>query len=248
MSIFNKLRQNAIQSTKTRKYIVYALGEITIIVIGIFIALSVNNWNDSRLKKIKEREYLVEIQNNLINDQISIQESLEFNATKTEAIFNSLQLFSKVEDVESFMQKFIPQMPKLASFSVFNPIRVAFENMLSAEKIDLIHNTELRKLLTEYYSSNIIDFGTQERVKEITRKFIDEISPLIVNWEQIHQLAGVRLQIKSVKAIDFYKNELIISRLFIMNKNIEAQNMELDYSNVQIEKIIQYIDVELSKK
>ena len=48
MGVFNKIRRNAILSISLKGYIKYGVGEILIVVIGVFFALQINNWNDRR--------------------------------------------------------------------------------------------------------------------------------------------------------------------------------------------------------
>ena len=48
MKIFRKIRQKLLTENKFSKYLIYALGEIVLVVIGILIALQINNWNQSK--------------------------------------------------------------------------------------------------------------------------------------------------------------------------------------------------------
>lgn len=57
LSLFRKIRQNLLAQNRATKYLLYALGEILLVVMGILIALQVNNWNEER--KIKENERLL---------------------------------------------------------------------------------------------------------------------------------------------------------------------------------------------
>ena len=52
IKFFRKIRQNLLMENKTGKYFKYAIGEIVLVVIGIFIALSINNWNDNTEKTV----------------------------------------------------------------------------------------------------------------------------------------------------------------------------------------------------
>ena len=54
IKFFRHIRQNLLMENKTGKYFKYAIGEIVLVVIGILIALSINNWNESRKNKILE--------------------------------------------------------------------------------------------------------------------------------------------------------------------------------------------------
>jgi len=61
LKFFRKIRQNMINENKTGKYLKYAIGEIILVVIGILIALSINNWNEKRKDSILEKEYLTRL-------------------------------------------------------------------------------------------------------------------------------------------------------------------------------------------
>ena len=53
---FRKIRQNLLSEGKTVKYLKYAIGEIVLVVIGILIALSINNWNEQKKSRDREKE------------------------------------------------------------------------------------------------------------------------------------------------------------------------------------------------
>ena len=57
IKFFRKIRQKLLSEDKFRKYLLYAIGEIILVVIGILIALQINNWNQNRLNKQLESQY-----------------------------------------------------------------------------------------------------------------------------------------------------------------------------------------------
>ena len=65
IKFFRKIRQNLIMENKTGKYIKYAIGEIVLVVIGILIALQINNWNNNQKANIEEKEILESLYENL---------------------------------------------------------------------------------------------------------------------------------------------------------------------------------------
>ena len=58
IKFFRKIRQNLLSEGKTGKYLKYAIGEIILVVIGILIALSINNWNENQKLRNQEITYL----------------------------------------------------------------------------------------------------------------------------------------------------------------------------------------------
>lgn len=75
LRFFRNLRKSIIETVTnhnsfsiSRKYLLYAIGEIVLVMIGILLALQVNNWNELRKDRIKEKYVLLEILNSINND------------------------------------------------------------------------------------------------------------------------------------------------------------------------------------
>lgn len=78
IKFFRKIRQNLIETGKTGKYLKYAIGEIILVVIGILIALQVNNWNEKKLEENKLQTIFNIISKDLEGDILKIKEILGF--------------------------------------------------------------------------------------------------------------------------------------------------------------------------
>ena len=68
LAFFHKIRKSLIEAGSTRKYILYAIGEILLVMIGILLALQVNNWNEERNNRKLEKYYLERIVEDLQAD------------------------------------------------------------------------------------------------------------------------------------------------------------------------------------
>ena len=68
ITFFRKIRQKLLSENTFSKYLIYAIGEIFLVVIGILIALQINNWNENRIKTNKEIVILKEVQRDLRRD------------------------------------------------------------------------------------------------------------------------------------------------------------------------------------
>jgi hypothetical protein len=68
LHFFRKIRHDLIANSKTYKYFKYAVGEVVLVVLGILIALQINNWNEEKKTEQRIVSFLIEIQNNLDND------------------------------------------------------------------------------------------------------------------------------------------------------------------------------------
>ena len=76
IKFFRKLRFDLMEKNKTGKYLKYAIGEIILVVIGILIALQINNWNENRKENIIENKILVEISKGLKEDLNDIKANM----------------------------------------------------------------------------------------------------------------------------------------------------------------------------
>lgn len=76
IKFFRKIRQNLLSEGKTGKYLKYAIGEILLVVIGILIALQINNWNEERKLKATADAYIERLISDIIADTTLIHKGL----------------------------------------------------------------------------------------------------------------------------------------------------------------------------
>ena len=84
INFFRKIRKQLADDNKPLKYMRYAIGEIVLVVIGILIALSINNWNEERKDRIIEKKVLV-----------GLAKNLEMNIERFETRLSTIQRYSK---------------------------------------------------------------------------------------------------------------------------------------------------------
>ena len=78
LKFFRRVRKRLIDQADLRRYLFYAIGEILLVVIGILIALQVNNWSEERKARQFESEILSLIDQNLRADAVQLKEILEY--------------------------------------------------------------------------------------------------------------------------------------------------------------------------
>jgi len=77
LTFLRRIRKSLIDSGSTRKYLLYAIGEIALVVIGILIALQINNWNEFKRERANEKELLQDILSNIERNSVIMHEGLE---------------------------------------------------------------------------------------------------------------------------------------------------------------------------
>ncbi|MBT8315434.1 MAG: hypothetical protein KJP26_13320, partial [Maribacter sp.] len=77
LKFFKIIRQQLITKGNFKKYLIYAIGEIILVVAGILIALSINNWNERRKTEILELEYLKRLRTDLKVDSLYLNNEMQ---------------------------------------------------------------------------------------------------------------------------------------------------------------------------
>jgi len=147
IKFFRKIRQNLLMENKTGKYLKYAVGEIVLVVIGILIALSINNWNENKKLVNKEVKILKEIKYELegsLNDLTDDIEDHQRNLNSTRIIRNTMLFNEKYND--SLNEHFL----LIVDHETFTAKQSAFESLQSIG-LEIISNDSIRQKITTTY-------------------------------------------------------------------------------------------------
>ena len=150
ISLFRRIRQKLIDSGSVTKYLFYAIGEILLVVIGILIALQVNNWNEERKDRIEEKYYLEKLIENIEADSTLLADQTDYLVAMTSRIDSALGMMLDESTFES--DRFTILINDLLGVPVFVQNSVTYENLISSGKISLITDQSLVNSLFEYYN------------------------------------------------------------------------------------------------
>jgi hypothetical protein len=151
--LFNNIRKKLINdtpsSTRTTNYLKYAIGEIVLVVIGILIALSINNWNENR----KEANKLKVLTENLHNEFKTNLEELEVDLNRLKGKIsagNALKSYTGIETVEISEFKVDSLLFEAFSSPTWNPSTFTLNDIKNSGKLSDIKNTQLKLLLYQW--------------------------------------------------------------------------------------------------
>jgi len=150
LTFFRKIRQQLLLENKLSRYLIYAFGEILLVMIGILLALQVNNWNELNQRKNTEQKMLEELLVNLRAD--SVDNSI--NIKWYERTAQSAQII--VETLESktpWHDSLATHYGNIFTFGISTLNKSAYENLKSIG-FNLISNDSIRIALTDLYSIN----------------------------------------------------------------------------------------------
>jgi len=149
IKFFRRVRQKLLSQNKFSKYLLYAIGEIVLVVIGILIALQINNWNENTKLKQKELLLLKELKENLQNDL----NDLNFNISNNGRLIYSNETIKEVlEQKIHYHDSLNFHFGNIFGNYLLTENTAAWENLKSVG-LDLISNDSLRNGLSYLYSS-----------------------------------------------------------------------------------------------
>lgn len=221
IKFFRHIRKNLLMDNKTSKYFKYALGEILLVMIGILLALQVNNWNTKRIEKINETKYLNNIILDLEKDLTSLSYQMEFRTSKysgNEKLIGQIN-GDQVKDITELTYNVANSLME----ERFTPNNSTYNELASSGNLNLIKNDSIKILLLELeelYKRN--NFGIEHELFEY-REYIskpifkytntDKLLRVFAGEKSIEE-QGITLEtFKDLFNSSEYKNGLFISNL-----------------------------------
>ncbi|WP_040254288.1 DUF6090 family protein [Psychroserpens mesophilus] len=153
IKFFRKIRQNLLSEGKTGKYFKYAIGEIILVVIGILIALGINNWNEERKNTSKRTSYLENLKIDLKKDLENLERLNTINTSaETDGFYLAEFLDNNLVEVDTL------RLTKSIIFTGYIPnltvISATYNDLINSNNIQLFNDIELKRLLDDYYIRN----------------------------------------------------------------------------------------------
>ena len=148
IAFFRKVRQKLISQGRIMRYMTYAIGEIVLVVIGILIALQLNNWNADYQAGKEELKLLSEMRRNLTTDL----EDCYWNIRKQKDLKSSnLAVLNHLQNQTPFHDSLVAHYGNLI-YSTTQRRNMSTYDHLKSKGMDLIRNDSLRRNITTVYS------------------------------------------------------------------------------------------------
>ena len=157
IKFFRRIRQQLLAEGKTAKYFKYAIGEILLVMIGILLALQVNNWNEERKERLQEQVLLRQLQTEFKSNLDQLEEKI---AIHREIILSASKLLGYIDAPETRLKDSINRYLALSvSYTTFDPI---VSDLANSGGLKLLKNNNLKQLLS-YWTSEIPQLTESEQ-------------------------------------------------------------------------------------
>ena len=183
IKFFRKIRYKLMSENKNTKYFKYAIGEIVLVVIGILIALQINNWNVARVETNQEIKILKELKNDLNTNLAEITEMITDISNRKKAanlILSYIKEQKKVNDTLKLAFELLPLD------GIFNNAQTAYK-YIENQGINIISNDSLRIRITVMYEKDFLNITNRENMEKqiILTEFTPILSPLLITTTSI---------------------------------------------------------------
>ena len=231
IKFFRKIRQDLLKKGKTGKYLQYAIGEIVLVVIGILIALSINNWNDGQSKRNAELNFYKNKKQQLLDDANNIASELKYNTRFVNQFRNAIQI---IETNDRSKKDSLGKITvNLIGYSDFDGQSNIYETMVNSGDVKLLKNTDiierLRRLEETYFYLNRMEAIHLDAVMLVIPEVIQTVQLTTGKVENEDYLFGSKFQ------------NLFVITLRLMDEKDEVYNRAIK----EIESIVQLIDDEI---
>ena len=227
IKFFRKIRQNLLMENKTSKYFKYAIGEIVLVVIGILIALQINNWNEQRKLSEKATKYVNKIKNDLKVDTLNIGKLIKKGNDYKKNIEKYFDYFDSSDSLNISMDSLRGSISKInAKYLQYYPVNKTFKDMESLGNSNLLSDPQ---------RDFLIKLADQQQELEI---IIDSYITIAINQTQkSSEYLG--------KPLNFYKNlnqknstERKTQGLLHIHLHLDALSDLYYYINIKGKKLI----------
>ena len=252
---FSKMRYKLAAENRAAKYLRYAIGEILLVVIGILIALQVNNWNENRKQRVKELHYLSNLKTDLTLNIAEIDKYIETRNSSTVSATKILEYFEgkPIAEPDSFNFHAV----NVYTWQKFFQIDNTFQELTNSGNLSIISNDSIKNgllnLETLYkklkYEEEHFRYDSEVMLYEPSYGILD-INALVKNftYQVTNGQAGEHVSLPKENYETLLKNIKQKNGFAMATYEFPFMNSQLEEMKNMCEKIITLINSELEKK
>lgn len=242
IKFFRKIRQKLIQEGKTANYLKYAIGEIVLVVIGILIALSINNWNTANNEHKILNGHLETILENISNNKVQLHELLKHRQKSQVLSTQMINAYKSKQNANS--ETFVEALLSIVIESKFDPDLSGFERLKSStmyksETINTIRDLtlEYNKIIEEIKFTEMRHNEFSENMENGLWKngFYDEVWPHLRAAIDLEKFGKPETEIDLIRVTNeygeikglFLRNEFVNSKILVLYNTLLSKGEEI---------------------
>ena len=246
IKFFRKIRENLIMENKTGKYFKYAIGEIVLVVIGILIALSINNWNENRKNKIIEHTYLENIKADFILNLSSLDKFILDRENSIKASDSILEFFNGERDLD--INAFNRYSVNVMVWFPFEQHDNTYKELLNSGNLSIITNKNIKDRIQNMQASfKKVAFIEGEMQQDFERYLYDPFFSIADLETSLKSYGGENTKLDSTQVNKLINNQSYKNGFVLSSFNSESLINEYSILLLTTNELISLINQELNK-
>ena len=241
INFFRKIRKQLADDNKPFKYLRYAIGEIILVVIGILIALSINNWNEDRKQENLKQRLYVELYESIKSDTVDYNDDLKV----LKSVVLNVKLLKEKINLDTPYTIGLDSSLAIIGLIRSNEANYTILTRISNVGIEIIDNVNLRNEFIHYYEDSKNFVGYAKKPNDLLDKiypkyFISHIleeSAVPENFEELKKVNEFKVALDycldaSEELIErtSHRKELAIGILKMLDNEIKIPKDQLQKS------------------
>lgn len=251
IKFFRKIRKNLLMENNTGKYFKYAIGEILLVVIGILIALWINNVYQGYKNEKLATVYLIDFKEDLVADTLALAERTSLNKNFIKNIDTILYTLANMNELsDKQLLKFANLHISIMRESYFIPEKITLRQFESNNGGHLISSKLLKDRLFRYYTLNErYEKNIETSVQLFQHSFFTrDFMQTIISGRFFKLIAGSSLNRRELDLKKLTNNDDYISSLIHKRGISEEQNTSYQKIKSLATELINIINAELERE
>lgn len=249
LRFFRKIREKLLIEGKVKSYLLYAIGEILLVVVGILIAFQIDNWNEDRVKRTQEFKVLTQIRSDLQKNSLEINEiisSLEGSKFAADSLIKSFDDKRKTSYFNIYAS--------LIHRKYFYNNAVSGYSLLGSTLGTLIREDSVRNNIVQLYESDLSNIEAQQAL--MFDHLDRNLNPQSNRLFKINPNVTISVPWLEGESYDLYipvhfeslaNNLEYINTIKVLKKMYDIRLNQLNKTKIEIQKVISEIDTELTE-
>ena len=152
LKFFRKIRQKLVDEGSLKRYLIYAIGEILLVMIGILLAIQVNNWNQGQKNNKSESVYLNSVYSDLKEQSLMLEERISFENRNVESTQKAVDLIDNNlynQNIDSLRRLILRSL----GTRTFSTSDATYDDLKSTGNLQLISDNQLKNKIIKLYNS-----------------------------------------------------------------------------------------------
>ncbi|MEZ5463521.1 DUF6090 family protein [Dokdonella sp.] len=254
IALIRKLRRRMLAEGRFSKYLAYAVGEIVLVVIGILIALQINNYNDAREERARELRYLVNIRADLV---ANISEMDRYLATRTELVASAQRIIrhfegEAIEDLSAFNADGVG----IYSWQRYYQINNTFRELINSGNFALLSNDRIKHGLLDLESQYLKMKGEEDHFRFDAETLLYnplyesmDLTPIVMDfaYRVSNGQAGRDGMLSEQTFADYLQNRKLKNGFVMTALEFETMNEQMREMKRLSQSLMDEIDAELQR-